>query len=79
VQTLQKLGVTVQRPDIVDHSVKFRTPDWEADGQYNYCPRDLFLAIGTWIIETPMVFRSRFFETLSYKSILIDYLRSGAK
>ncbi len=79
VQTLQGLGVTVQRPNIADHSIKFRTPDWEADGQYNYCPRDLMLTIGTWIIETPMVFRSRFFETLSYKSILIDYLRSGAK
>lgn len=79
VQTLQKLGVTVRRPDIADHSIKFRTPDWEVDGQYNYCPRDLMLTIGTWIVETPMVFRSRFFETLSYKSILIDYLRSGAK
>ncbi len=79
VQTLQKLGVTVQRPEIADHSVKFRTPDWETDSQYNYCPRDLILTIGTWIIETPMVFRSRFFETLSYKSILIDYLQSGAK
>jgi len=79
VQTLQGLGVIVQRPDIAEHSVKFRTPDWETDGQYNYCPRDLMLTIGTWIIETPMVFRSRFFETLSYKSILIDYLRSGAK
>jgi N-dimethylarginine dimethylaminohydrolase len=79
VQTLQRLGVTVRRPDIADHSIKFRTPDWESDGQYNYCPRDLLLAIGTWIIETPMVFRSRFFETISYKSILIDYLQSGAK
>lgn len=79
VQTLQKLGVTVKRPDIADHSIKFGTPDWEADSQYNFCPRDIMLTIGTWIIETPMVFRSRFFETLSYKSILIDYLRSGAK
>lgn len=79
VQTLEKLNVTVRRPDIADHSVKFRTPDWETDGQYNYCPRDLMLAIGTWIIETPMVFRSRFFETLSYKSILLEYFQSGAK
>ncbi|MEG4363954.1 inosamine-phosphate amidinotransferase 1 [Microcoleus sp. C2C6] len=79
VQTLQGFGVTVQRPDIADHSVKFRTPDWEADGLHNYCPRDVLLTIGTWIIETPMVWRSRLFETLSYKSILIDYLRSGAK
>jgi N-dimethylarginine dimethylaminohydrolase len=79
VQTLQRLGVTVRRPDIADHSIKFRTPDWESDGQHNYCPRDILTAIGTWIIEAPIVLRSRFFETLSYKSILIDYLHSGAR
>ncbi len=78
-QTLQGLGVTVRRPDIVDHSIKFRTPDWESDGQHNYCPRDIFFAVGTWIIETPMAMRARFFETLSFKPILLDYLRSGAR
>lgn len=79
VQILQGLGMTVRRPEIADHSVKFRTPDWESDGRYNYCPRDLFVAIGTWIIEAPMTLRARFFETLSFKSILIDYLQSGAR
>lgn len=79
VQTLKKLGVTVRRPDIADHSAKFCTPDWESDGRYNYCPRDLFVTIGTWIIEAPMTLRSRFFETLSFKSILIDYLQSGSR
>ncbi|MEH2241475.1 inosamine-phosphate amidinotransferase 1 [Nostoc sp.] len=79
VQTLQRLGITVQRPSIADHSIKFSTPDWESDGQHNYCPRDILTAIGTWIIEAPIVLRSRFFETLSYKSILINYLQSGAK
>lgn len=79
VRTLQSLGVVVQRPDIFDHAIKFRTPDWESDGQYNYCPRDLFVAVGTWIIEAPMTLRARFFETLSFKSILMDYLQSGAR
>lgn len=79
IRTLQSLDVVVQRPDIFDHAIKFRTPNWESDGQYNYCPRDLFVAIGTWIIEAPMTLRARFFETLSFKSILMDYLQSGAR
>lgn len=79
VQTLQNLGVTVRRPDIADHSVKFATPDWESDGQSNYCPRDLLVTVGNWIIEAPMALRCRFFEARSYKTILIDYLQSGAK
>ncbi|MDX2230586.1 MAG: hypothetical protein NW220_13175 [Leptolyngbyaceae cyanobacterium bins.349] len=78
IQTLQKLGVIVRRPDIADHSINFSTPDWESDGEKNYCPRDVMVTIGNWIIEAPMILRSRFFETLSYKPILLDYLRSGA-
>ncbi|TBR56783.1 inosamine-phosphate amidinotransferase 1 [Mastigocladus laminosus UU774] len=79
VSTLQSLGIVVQRPDVVDHAIKFRTPDWESDGQYNYCPRDLFIAVGTWIIEAPMTLRARLFETISFKPILMDYLQSGAR
>lgn len=79
VQTLTNLGIIVRRPDVFDHSLKFGTPDWTSDGQYNYCPRDILLAIDNWIIETPSVFRARFFETFSYKPILLDYLNSGAR
>ena len=46
ITTLEKLGVKVRRPDIVDHAKTFNTPDWETDGLYNYCPRDIVLAIG---------------------------------
>ncbi len=37
------------------------------------------LVIGDQIIETPNVIRSRSQETFSYRSILVDYLKSGAK
>lgn len=79
VETLEKLGVRVRRPDMTDHSQRFRTPDWESDGQYNYCPRDLILVLGDTLIETPMIFRSRFFESLAYKDLLLEYFDSGAK
>ena len=38
---------------------KFSTIHWEAQGYYNYCPRDVLLVIGDHIIETPNVIRSR--------------------
>jgi glycine amidinotransferase/scyllo-inosamine-4-phosphate amidinotransferase 1 len=55
------------------------TPDWNSHGFYNYCPRDVLLAIGDTIIETPMVQRSRLLEPFAYKEILIEYFDSGAK
>lgn len=79
VQALEKLGVRVRRPDIFEHCRMFATPDWNSDGQYNYCPRDLFVCAGNTIIEAPMTLRARQYETISYKKILLDYLRSGAK
>lgn len=79
INTLKQLGVTVRRPEIVDHSISFSTPDWQSDGQFNYCPRDLFVTIGEWLIEAPMTLRARFFETLSFKPILLNYLQSGSR
>ena len=48
-------------------------------GYYNYCPRDILLVIGDQIIETPNVIRSRAQETFSYRALLMDYMKSGAK
>lgn len=79
VSAFEKLGIVVRRPEIFDHSRMFATPDWTSDGQYNYCPRDIFVCAGTTIIESPMTLRARQFETISYKEILLDYLRSGAR
>jgi N-dimethylarginine dimethylaminohydrolase len=52
---------------------------WESQGYYNYCPRDVLLVIGDQIIETPNVIRSRALETFSYRPLLLDYLKSGAR
>ena len=79
VLVLEKLGIKVRRPAITDHSKFFSTPDWSSDGLYNYCPRDLLLAVGTTIIETPMSLRCRFLETFAYKEILIEYMKSGTR
>ena len=79
VSVFKKLGVIVRRPQITDHTCRFSTSDWESDGLYNYCPRDLLLAVGDMIIETPMPLRCRFLETFAYKDILIEYMKSGSK
>ena len=79
VAVLENLGITVKRPETWPHEAKFSTIHWESEGYYNYCPRDIMLVIGDHIIETPNVMRSRAQETFSYRTMLVDYLKSGAK
>lgn len=79
VETLEKLDIKVRRPNVVNHGETFSTLDWEADGLYNYCPRDVILAVGDTIIEAPSPLRSRFLETQAYKDIFIEYLKSGSR
>ncbi|MFD3517684.1 amidinotransferase [Streptomyces sp. NPDC058657] len=79
IALLESLDVTVRRPDAVDHKQRFSTPDWSSRGFCNTCPRDSMLVIGDEIIETPMAWPCRYFETHSYRSLLKDYFRRGAR
>jgi N-dimethylarginine dimethylaminohydrolase len=79
VRILEKLGVTVRRPETWPHHAKFSTIHWESEGYYNYCPRDVLLVVGDTIIETPNVIRGRQQETFSYRKLLLEYMQSGAK
>ena len=79
VKILEGLDITVKRPRTWPHEAKFSTIHWESAGYYNYCPRDIMLVIGDHIIETPNVIRSRAQETFSYRTLLMEYMKSGAK
>ncbi|WKU03687.1 scyllo-inosamine-4-phosphate amidinotransferase [Micromonospora sp. HUAS LYJ1] len=79
VKSLEDLGVVVRRPETWPHDHEISTPFWSSKGFYNYCPRDIFLVVGDQIIETPNVMRGRLLETYSYRKILVEYLRAGAK
>ncbi|MBG0850527.1 amidinotransferase [Streptomyces spinoverrucosus] len=79
ITLLESLDVTVRRPDAVDHKRRYGTPDWSSRGFCNTCPRDSMLVIGDEIIETPMAWPCRYFETHSYRPILKDYFRRGAR
>ena len=79
VEILEKEGVSVRRPETWPHEEEFSTIHWKSRGYYNYCPRDIMLVIGDHIIETPNVMRSRAQESHSYRSLMMEYLKSGAK
>ncbi len=80
IHILESEGVTVRRPDIVDYSAGYGSPNW-ATG-HGFCaanPRDPFLIVGDEIIETPMADRGRYFESWAYRSLFKEYLLSGAR
>jgi len=80
VHILEAEGVIVRRPDIIRYDKPFATPDWEcAGGLYGAMPRDLLLVVGDEIIETPMAWRCRYFETHAYRSLLKEYFKKGAR
>ncbi|MFD6970550.1 amidinotransferase [Streptomyces sp. NPDC059979] len=79
IALLKSFDVTVRQPDAVDHRQRFATPEWSSRGFGNTCPRDSMLVIGDEIIETPMAWPCRYFETHSYREILKDYFRRGAR
>ncbi len=78
VTTLRDLGIVVDRPKVIDHAREFATPDWDSDGFYSYCPRDITLIIGSTIIETPSPTRARYFELNGLKDIFQRCMTEGS-
>ena len=73
-------GITVKRPIPIDQAKPFATPDWQApSGLYAAMPRDILLVIGDTIIESPMSWRSRYFEINAYRQLLKYYFNQGGK
>lgn len=79
IRILQSEGVTVRRPEAVNFSARTRTPLWGSKGYCAACPRDGFLVVGSEIIETPMAWRSRYFEGHAYRSLFKEYFARGAR
>lgn len=79
-RALQAEGVTVVRPDPVDHSAAFATPDWESTGGlYSAMPRDSLTVVGDTIVEAPMSWRCRYHESAAYRALIKGYFRRGAR
>jgi glycine amidinotransferase len=63
----------------VDWSKACSSPDWSSPSGLGAAnPRDSLLVIGNEIIETPMAWRSRYFETFAFKPLLKEYWAAGA-
>lgn len=77
--TLKSLGVEVLRPNELDHAHIVRTHEWETDGMYKYCPRDVLLVIDDLVIEAPMVYRSRQHEIAAYWKIKVKAIGNNAR
>ncbi len=80
VRTLEGEGVHVVRPSREDFARSFSTPHWQSEsGLYAAMPRDFLLVIGDEIIESPMAWRSRYYESAAYRPLLKEYFRRGAR
>ncbi|KZM73875.1 amidinotransferase [Nocardia terpenica] len=76
---LEAEGVTVRRPEPIPQRTTYSTLDWSSTGMYAAMPRDALLVVGTEIIECPMAWRSRYYESLAYRPLLKEYFHGGAK
>ncbi|MGF1488899.1 MAG: hypothetical protein ACFBSE_17580 [Prochloraceae cyanobacterium] len=79
IHILEAEGIIVRRPDPIEGFVDFKSPQWKSRGFCTSCPRDGFLVVGDEIIETPMPWRSRYFEAFAYRSLFKEYFLAGAK
>ncbi|NLP65464.1 amidinotransferase [Paraburkholderia sacchari] len=79
-ETLSKLDIVVRRPSKIRKSTPYSTPHWQTPGGlYSAMPRDSLLVIGDLIIEAPMAWRSRYFETDAFRPLLKEYFQKGGK
>lgn len=79
-RVLEGEGVVVQRPDFIDWSRPYETPDGGvSSGLYAAMPRDALLVVGDELIEAPMAWPSRAFEGRAYRRLMKHYFARGAR
>jgi glycine amidinotransferase len=80
VNILENHGVIVRRPTPWNHERTYATPEWSSKGgSYATMPRDSLIVFGDEILEVPMSWRSRYYETASMRPLLKEYSRQGAR
>ncbi len=73
---LQKRGIRVDRPTLMDFSQAVQTPEWKQDSMFGCMPpRDVLLTVGNEILEATMSYRSRWYEYLCYRPLLEQYFK----
>lgn len=79
IRVMELEGIKVRRPDAINFAKSYKSPWWNSRGFCIACPRDGFLVIGDDIIESPMCWRSRYFEGEAYKNLFKEYFNAGAR
>lgn len=69
----KRAGVAVLRPEWVENSARFDTPNWSAVGFDIYNVRDLHIVIGDTLIAASPSSRFRLFETYAFQKLLYDH------
>jgi glycine amidinotransferase len=73
-RTLERRGIRVDRPELLDFSQPVATPDWSHPTMFGCMPpRDVLITIGNEVLEATMSYRSRWFEYLCYRPLLQRY------
>lgn len=77
-QTLQDLGIVVHRPTKLETITQFSTPYFSDFTSPCDNPRDQVLILGDKIIETPCIWRKRYFENDQLKHIFYPFFENGS-
>jgi glycine amidinotransferase len=73
-------SVDVIRPNSINHDISIKTPYWSITNMNeNTCPRDVFSIIGNTILEAPVSWRCRYFESLAYHEPLMKIWKCDKK
>jgi glycine amidinotransferase len=73
---LEKRGIRVDRPTLLDFTQTVQTPDWVQESMFGCMPpRDLLLTVGNEMLEATMSYRSRWYEYLCYRPLLEKYFK----
>lgn len=76
---LESMGIVVMRPRKLELVSEFETPNFKDHNCPVDNPRDQTLILGNEIIETPCIWRRRYFENDLMKDIFMHYFKAGAK
>jgi glycine amidinotransferase len=80
VKMMEKRGIRVDRPTLMDFNQKVETPDWQQESMFGVMPpRDVLAVIGNEILEATMGQRSRWYEYLCYRPLLEQYFKDDPK
>ena len=78
VSACEQFGAKVLRPNSVDTTKYFATPNWSATGNSLINMRDLHMVVGNTVVESASPSKHRFFESTGLYDIWYDYMKEGS-